>query len=168
MNNENKLYKLTCLISPLFNQEQLGKIVQDIKQGIINSEGSISEEISLNDVVKKRIAYPIKKYLEAFYLNINFLLPAQATSKLHQYLDSKKDIIRFLITTRQQSKIKPVKSSKKAFSSKIVEKIEPLSIKETPKETVKEKSVPEPIISESKRKAKIEELDKKLEEILNE
>ena len=160
MNKENKSYQLTCFLSPLLNQEKLDEYVQKVKQIIIDNNGSIPEAISSN-LVKKNLPYKIQKHQEAFYLNLNFLLPALEMNKLCQQLNLKKSIIRYLITIQKQPKEnkEKIKSKliKEAIDSKMIDKIEPLVFKHT-----KEKA------PEKNRKVKIKELDKKLDEILNE
>ncbi len=159
MNQENKSYQLTCLFPSSLNQEKIGAIAQKIKQLIIAEKGSISEiEGRLIEPIKKNLSYPIKKHLEAFYWNLNFLLSVQAINKLRQQLDSEKNIIRYLINA-QETKTETVKKriSKKPLDD-MVDKIEPLADKEQAQEKIS---------SDKKEKVKIEELDKKLEEILN-
>ncbi|NQV00858.1 MAG: 30S ribosomal protein S6 [Parcubacteria group bacterium] len=160
MNKENKSYQLTCFLSPLLKQEKLDEFIQKLKQIIIDNNGSVQEG-TLSGPIKKTLPYKIKKHQEAFYLNLNFLLPVSETNKLCQQLNLKKNIIRYLITIQKQpkenkEKIKS-KLTKEAIDPKMIDKIEPLVFRYT-----KEKA------PEKERKVKIKELDKKLDEILNE
>ncbi len=162
MDEETKSYNLTCFISPLINQEKLEKIIQNIKKWITDKGGSISDEVAASKSEKKRLAYPIQKHREAFYLALNFLLPTQLTNSLNQYLTLEKDIIRYSIFTKPKSKPTP-----EAIEYKTVKKIEPFFGKgiSPPKKPAREE------VAHGRReeeKVKIEDLDKKLEEILNE
>jgi len=161
MNEENKKYKLTCLFSPLVDQKKLEEVSQKIKKWIIEKGGSLSEKENPLLGLKKNLAYPLKKYRQAFYFNLNFLLASQLINQLGQQLNLEKDILRHLIITKQKIKSKPIRE---AIDHKIVDRIEPLVAKEIPlsKKPTQEKTPPE-----KKEKVKIEELDKKLEEILN-
>ena len=107
------------------------------------------------------MAYPIKKCQEAFYFSLNFVLPIQAVNELNKQLSSNDNILRHLIaqTRPPQSQIKPKKEQKESLDFGIVDKIEPLPKEKTPAIISDQK--------EKKEKVKIEELDKKLEEILN-
>jgi small subunit ribosomal protein S6 len=173
MNQENKSYQITLFLPPILNQEKVNEVIEKIKQMIIKQGGSLTEEnLSAN---LKRLAYPIKKHQEAFYLSFNFSLPNQAIESLNQQLNLENNIIRYLITLKEKLKTKPDKEVKEVIDyDKIVEKIEPLpeekpSTSPEPSLTKKE-SIPESTetsTTEKKEKAKIEELDKKLEEILN-
>lgn len=166
MNQENKTYRLTCLFSPLLGLEELGKLVQEIKKEITDQEGFfIGKEVSAVNLIKKRLTYPIKKYQEAFFLNINFFLPAQLIEQFKKQITLKENIIRSLVSIQKKEKVQEEKIEE-SFNFEMIDKVEPLSEERTkikeiaPKEDLTErKSV--------KEKVKIEELDKKLEEILN-
>jgi len=161
MAEKNKQYQLTCLFSPLLEQKKIEEISQKIKKWIIEKGGSFSEKEKSIIGFKKRLAYPLKKYQEAFYLNFDFLLTGQLISQLNQRLNLEKDILRYLIAFKQKPKSKPVQED---IDYQIANKIEPLVAKEVP---LSKKPIPDKVTLEKKEKVKIEELDKKLEEILN-
>ncbi len=160
MAEENKQYQLTCLFSPLLEQKKIEEISQKIEKWIIAKGGSFSKKEKSSVNFKKRLAYPLKKYQEAFYLNFNFLLTGQLISQLNQQLNLEKDILRYLINFKQKAKPKPVRED---IDYQIASKIEPLVAQEIP---LSKKTVPDKVTLEKKEKVKIEELDKKLEEIL--
>lgn len=149
MTEEYKNYQLICLFSPLLEEPAIEKISQKIKD-------SADREISSN-LIKKRLAYPIKKYQEAFQLTLNFSAAGQNIRQISQQLNLEGDVLRYLILKQAPIKEKPVKEKAKTkLAAKLSEKIEPLVAQEIPLKEEKEKG-----------KFKIEELDKKLEEILN-
>jgi len=162
--NENKSYQLTCLFLPSLDQEKIGEIIQKIKGLITTENGSISET---TEPIKKNLAYPIKKHLEAFYWSSSFLLSAQAINKFRKQLDLEKNILRYLINIKK-IETDPIKKevAQKPLLDEMVDKIEPLEVpmqdRDLDQDVKKEK-----ISSDKKEKVKIEELDKKLEEILN-
>jgi len=161
MDQKNKLYQLTCLFPPTVTSEKIDQLVDKIKDGITSCGGSLSDEIPSSNPIKKTLAYPIKKCREAFYFTLNFVLPIQAVNELNKQLSSNDNILRHLIaqTRPPQSQIKPKKEQKESLDFGIVDKIEPLPKEKTPAIISDQK--------EKKEKVKIEELDKKLEEILN-
>ncbi|MBU1176909.1 MAG: 30S ribosomal protein S6 [Patescibacteria group bacterium] len=157
-NQENKLYHLTCLFDTSTNTEKINQIIEETRQIITSNEGTTLERNYSSEPIKKNLAYPMKKQNEAFYWDFNFSLSPKIISKLEQTLRHKKSIIRYIVTNRKELKKKIVK---KPIDFKIIDKIEPLPdevIEKTPK-----KEEPKSI----KEKIKIEDLDKKLEEILN-
>lgn len=150
MAKETKQYQLTCLLSPLLEQKKIEEIGQKIKKWIIEKGGSFPEKEKSLLALKKSLAYPVKKYREVFYFNFDFLLTSPVISQFSQQLNSEKDILRYLIALKKKPKSKPIRE---AIDYRMTDKIEPLVAKEIP-------------LSE-KPKVKIEEIDKKLEEILN-
>ena len=96
----------------------------------------------IKDFFYKRIylAYPIKKIKQAFLVSVEFKAGRDKIESIKQQVKDIKSIIRHLVITKYPEKIKPV--SVKAKRPKIKTK--------------------------AKEKIKIEELDKKLEEILEE
>jgi small subunit ribosomal protein S6 len=168
MTEDAKQYQMTCLFPPSLNQEQLDKAIQKIKQLIITQGGSFSQE--KNPTVQlKRIAYPINKHQEAFYAILNFSLPTQMMEVLAQQLNLENILIRYLITGQAQPKAKIDKEIKETIDyNKMVEKVESMSVQKKSTPINPELSLKnEKPVSEIKEKAEIEELDKKLEEILN-
>ena len=172
MTEENKTYQLTYLLSPLLEQKKLEEISQKIKKWIIEKGGSLSEKENLSPGFKRNLAYPLKKYYQAFYFNLNFILASQLINQFSQQLNLEKDILRHFIIIKKKIKSKPIQET---IDRKIVDRIEPLVAKEIP---LSKKPTQEKIPSIKKltrggsapdrEKVKIEELDKKLEEILNE
>lgn len=188
MNGENQLYQLSCHFSPLLDQNQLEGIVQDLKKMIAANESFVltEGELSAGNIQRKKLAYPIQKYQEAFYLSFDFLANSQNINQFNNQLNLNKDILRHLIVAKQ----KPSSSPKEIIDYKATEQIEFLSRKKKmavgdglelsapAQEVAKKKAVkkitakkrqPKQIAANEKdreEKAKIEELDKKLEEIL--
>jgi len=155
MTEENKPYQLNILFSPLLEQNKVEEIIEKIRQKITAESGSFSGEKSL---LRRRLAYPIKKHSEAFACVFNFLLPSGMVNKIEKYLGSEKNIIRHLVTVRKIPKAKPLKEK---IDLKMIDKIEPF------KERIITEEEPVKKTLFKKEKVKIEELDKKLSEILN-
>lgn len=163
MNKENKSYQLTCLFLSSLNQEKIDEIIQKIKQLITAENGSISETTK---PIKKNLAYQIKKHSEAFFWSPSFLLSAEAINKFRQQLDLEKNILRYLINIKKTETDPIKKETSKKSLNEMVDKIEPLIDKKMSLGEMAKKPVKEKISSDKKEKVKIEELDKKLEEIL--
>lgn len=134
-----KSYELTYLISPHLSEDELKNLQEKVKL-LIQKEGGVLNEIKLP--VEKKLSYPIKKQEKAFLGNLSFTLEENKLENLQQQLKSEEKILRFLILNKKLE-LKPTKPKKKI-------------IKITPKIPPKEKKV------------ELEEIDKKLEEILNE
>lgn len=153
MNEENQLYQLSCHLSPLTEQGKLEQIVEEMRNLITAHDGLIlaQEELSVENIRRKKLAYPIKKYRESLYLTFNFLAPD--ISQINGQLTLNKDILRHMIVAKQKPNNAPKEIIDYKATKQIAQKEEPVR-------------KPEPVV-EKKEKMKIEELDKKLEEILN-
>ena len=190
-NLKTKPYQITFFLSPELasqgeNQEKLNEVVQKIKQEITDKGGSLETpetESSLTNLIKKTLAYPIQKYQEAFYLSLNFLLPPRMIKQFRQQLNLEDNILRYLITARPIAKkiipetfpgSRKTKTPRAQLTPKkpfldfgMIDKIEPLSATEPSLTSPEDKTITPSQKKEKPEKVEIEELDKKLEEILN-
>ncbi len=118
-------------------------------------------------------AYPIKKYEEVLMGIINFRLSPKKLVDFQNKLNLEKNIIRSMVTTLSPIKeVKPLRQRRtSAFGTKFGEtgpsygnRGKPTSfLKESKKTTLLKKPK-----LEKKKKVELKEIDKKLEEILNE
>lgn len=123
-------------LTPILDSSQRDVLFKEIEKKIANLEGKIEDKF----IEKKFFAYPVKKHREGFLGQLNFSLEKSRLSELQQYLSKRKDVIRTLL--EQKKIIREVSRVKEDIRKPVTRKI----IK--------------------KDKVKIEELDKKLEEIL--
>lgn len=154
-------YELTFILSPDLGEEEISSFEHEIEKNIENLEGTLKKKGKLE---KRSLSYPIKKFQSGYYLVVNFLFSPEKLEELYSALKHKKEILRYIITvvekpslakTIEDKKPKPVARGSD-LSGKIpkVEKIKKLT---------EEKPSPK---KASKSKTKLEEIDKKLEEIL--
>jgi len=166
MNQELRLYQLKIVFSPLLEKEKIREIFEGLKKKIEQNNGAITKEIpSLESENRKtRFFYPIKKFLEGYYQTIVFSTSPDSISQIDNYLHLQKSgVLRFMLTSKKAEKAKPFKED---FGSEMIDKIEPL--KETLEETKpKEETKTEKKPRVKREKVKLEELDKKLKEILD-
>jgi len=179
--DETKFYQATFLLSPLLESNQIEEIFEKIKKIIQQKGGFLSQEINpLDKVTKKKLAYPIQKQAEAFYLTFDFSLPSPFQIKeINEQINLEKNILRYFIAAQPKPKKEKEKKAeakiKKVLNSKIIDKIKPLTestespqSEKTDEPKTKPESEKEPAQKKkTKEKATLQELDKKLEEILN-
>ena len=159
MNENTKQYQIMMVFPPVLNPKELEEAIGRTKQIIIDHEGSFSENKITPEPQLKKLSYPINKYEEAFYLTINFSLPMKSMEEVNKQLNLGNDLIRYVITMHNKKRIIPEQT---IDYNKMIEKVEPIR-----QEPIKQKSILKKPI---KRiiKSEIEDLDKKLEEILSE
>lgn len=139
--NDQKLYEISYLLTDDMPEEIAIEEFQKTKNTAVDLGGSVQKETLPK---KRRLAYQIKKQTSAYFANFYFYLDPSKIKELENKLKLEKNILRHLLTevdknqTKEETKIRRV----------ITDKIKPVSGKK-PEE-----------------KTQIEELDKKLEEIL--
>ena len=143
-------YELLYIVPANYTEDELGPLKETVKTLITKAGGTITLEDNLG---KKKLVYPIKKAHNGYYLLYEFDLDGKALLKLNTDLKLTSEILRHLI----------VKQS--AFAPNMIEltkenaKKEEREAQKKPKEKKKEEKVDSRI--------KLEELDKKLDEILD-
>lgn len=137
-------YELTYLIWPEFSEEEIKSYSEKIDSFIIAEGGKLEKN---QNPVKTILGYSIKGKTEAFLITIEFFLEAEKIANLEKKLKAEKQILRYIVLTKKVSK----KIHKKRTAKKEKEK--------PPKETLE---------TIGQKKVALNEIDKKIEEILNE
>ncbi len=138
MTEETKTYQLKLLFPLSLDKEKMKEIIKKIGE----------KPSSESNLVRQKLSYPIKKQSEGFSQTLDFILLPDSIKKIKNYLASEKNILRYMVIAKKAMKAKP----REEIDLKMIDKIEP----------IKEVSKPKP----KREKVKIEELDKKLKEIL--
>lgn len=133
-----KIYELICLISPNLSETELKSIEEKIIE-LLQKEGGILTSEMQGKTAKKRLAYPVKKANQAYMVNLSFELNPEKLESLREKLNSIGEIIRYS-----------------------------LMVKKSPKITKSSHRVPKITKKASQPKVELEEIEKKLEEILGE
>ncbi len=141
-------YELTYIALPNLSEEDLSKLIAKINDLIVNNGGEVKEQKA---PIKQKLAYPIKKNKNGSYITIEFLIEPEKVSSIDKILRIESSVLRHIIIALPEK----AQKTKKVRKNIPAEVIIPETIKSKP---VKKQAV--------KEKVKIEELDKKLEELL--
>ncbi len=87
-------YELVAIISPEVDEEGLSKIVEKVTQSI-DSCGGVVEE--MKKWGRRKLAYPIKKFMEADYILARFKLMPKLVKELEAEISASGDILRYLV-----------------------------------------------------------------------
>lgn len=141
-------YELTFIIHPLMEKPEADAAAEKVRN-FINELGGSVKSSAVGE--KTKLAYPIKKQVFGYYAVQQFELETEKMDELKTKLRLEKDILRHLILIYDEKKALAPKAPRKPRA------VAPSTAEETQKSIEK---------SEKAEKVKIEELDKKLEEIL--
>lgn len=88
-------YELLYIVQPTLSEEDLKSVTDDIAQTITKANG----ELLKNEVwQKKKLAYPIKKFKQGYYVLVHYRAPSDTPKKLEERMRIKEDILRFMTT----------------------------------------------------------------------
>jgi small subunit ribosomal protein S6 len=87
-------YELVAIISPEVDEEGMSKIVDKVTQSI-NSRGGAVEEIK--NWGRRKLAYPIRKFMEADYMLARFKLTPKSVKELEGEISAWGNILRYLV-----------------------------------------------------------------------
>lgn len=135
-----KYYELTYIALPDLSEEELNNLCQKVN-------GFISKESGLLDVaekpIKKTLGYPVKKQGEAFLISVYFRVAPENIKNIEKKIKETNQILRYIILTKKEP-----------------QKMERMAEKRIRKPKYKTEG--------GKEKIELKELDKKIEEILQE
>ena len=139
------MYELTYIINPLLGKIDLNATADKIR-GFINESGGQIKQEKLEE--KRKLAYPIKKQLYGYYVSVDFNLEPEKIDELQKVVADNSDVLRHCLINRDE------KSLTASITPPKRRPIRPSTVSAPAAKTKKEEKV------------KIEELDKKLDEIL--
>jgi len=139
-----KGYELNLLLSPHFSEKELGDYIDQICL-FIREKAAIEAK---KEPKKIKLAYPVKKEKEAFLFEIFFKTEPEKLKEIEKKIKEEENVLRFIIISKSEFEFKP-------------------KIPEIQKEKILTKRR-EKISSPKKEKVELKEIDKKIEEILQE
>lgn len=142
------MYELLYIVPAIYAEDELKNVIAKI-EALIKEEGA---EVVKSEVAGKlKFAYTIKRHAQGYYVLAYFNALGELLKKIDRALRLEKDVLRFMIT---------VAAKKPAAGGKIKEyvEIEPSERRFAPKQ--------QPPVVRDKDKIKLEDIDKKLDVLL--
>ena len=94
-------YEMMYILRPDLSEEQVGNAVERY-QTFISDRGA--ENIQIQNRGKRRLAYPIKKYLDGIYIQMNYQADGTQIAPLERAMRLEEEVIRYLtIKLKKQS-----------------------------------------------------------------
>ena len=106
-------YETTFIINASLEDGQIESTSNHVQEVITRNGGEIK---ALNKWGRKRLAYPIQKKNNGFYVNIEFVAPATAMAQLERLYQLDENILRFL-TIQIDEKVLKAKAAALAASA---------------------------------------------------
>lgn len=92
--NQLRDYELVVIISPQVADEDVPAALEKVGQSITDRGGTITE---VNQWGRRKLAYPIKRFLEGNYVLTQFKIEPKMTAELEASLRLAEDILRHLL-----------------------------------------------------------------------
>jgi len=148
-----KTYEVAYLISPEVAEDEVFGEAGKITSAIQDAHGLVGH---IEEPKQQRLAYPIQKKKAAYFGWTTFTTAKENLPEIEKKLKQEKNIIRYLIVEEVKRPIAPIRPARPAGPRRV------------PPKPIESKPITPfiPAAPKEEDKAKIEELDKKLEEIL--
>lgn len=164
-------YELTYIVSIKFLDDELNKVSEKVEKMITAAGGRITARESLG---RQKLAYPLKQVFQGTYLSVEFDLEGEQLKALDTALKLTSELLRHLIIKKKVRTAKEIEREKQVQERLRKEKETELNqMERAGQEKVKKLGAVEmkpveqaPEVKASKDKVSLEELDKKLDEIL--
>lgn len=143
MDEARKQYELTCILSPHIGEADLNGFKKELERMIGEKKGKI---IHFREAERKGLAYPINRQKEGIYLLSHIEIEPENVADFLKELKTKNEVLRYLIVYLEIPKQENNRPR-------------------TPRKIVKIKKITTTKSAESKG-IKLEEIDKKLDELV--
>ncbi len=171
-----KIYELTYIVSPNITLEEAQTKAKELEEQIQKNGGVI---LKSEKPIAKTLSYQIKKSGSGFISILEFQAEPEIIEEIISKLKENKDLLRHMILVKnparkfkeRRQRIKPIPATELAVEAVVEKNTEEITEQKPTPSTVKEekKATVKKVRSEkNKEKAEIEDLDKKLDEILSE
>ncbi|MDH4067813.1 MAG: 30S ribosomal protein S6 [Dehalococcoidia bacterium] len=87
-------YELVAMISPEAAEDEVSKIMDRVTESINSRGGAVGE---VKNWGKRKLAYPVKKFMEADYVLARFKLMPKSVRELESEIGTFGDILRYLV-----------------------------------------------------------------------
>ena len=140
-----KPYELTYIISSSLTGEEADKVKKDIEAFVQEKGGVI---LKSEKTVPQSLAYPIKKHSSGYFITLEFQLEEKEVKQLNTNITKEPKILRHFLIVKKPIKMMKERRTKKPFTSE-------------------ERAGVMPGTKPKEKPANLEDIDKKLDEILS-
>lgn len=87
-------YELVAIVSPELDEEGVSGIIERVTQSISSRGGEVEE---IKKWARRKLAYPIREFMEADYILARFKLMPKPVKELEAEMSAAGDILRYLV-----------------------------------------------------------------------
>lgn len=111
----NNNYEVVFIVRPDAGEDITKGIAQKVREIV---EGQSGQVIKVEEWGKRRMAYPIRKYPDGYYIFVNISAPPAASKEVERILRLNEDVIRYQTVKKIKEKIvKKTKNKKRTVQS---------------------------------------------------
>ena len=118
------------IVGSAVSDDEIPKVIEEVKKSIEKDSGKIEKT---DDLGKKKLAYPIKKTRNGYYVVVNFSATADKINDIEHSIRTSQNIIRHLIINIDDDLIRIEKD--RAIQAKLKPRIKPVEEKPAPAKT---------------------------------
>ena len=132
-------YELGFILNPEVSEEQTRAILDRVQTIVANYGGQI---VKVNQWGRRRLAYPIQRHRDGFYIFIDMILTPETVSELDRTLKVSEEVLRHLIKRRDPKAVQKERAEREARAAVPPPAARPEAVEEIP-EPVSEENTDE-------------------------
>jgi small subunit ribosomal protein S6 len=107
-------YELGFILQPEVNEEQTRAILDRVEQVVTNHGGQV---VRVNQWGRRRLAYPIQRNRDGFYVFIDMILTPESVIELDRTLKVSEDVLRHMIKRRDPKTVQREREARAAAAA---------------------------------------------------
>ena len=104
-------YELGFILNPEVSEEQTRAILDRVQTIVANYSG---QTVKVNQWGRRRLAYPIQRHRDGFYIFIDMILTPETVSELDRTLKVSEEVLRHLIKRRDPKAVQKEREEREA------------------------------------------------------
>lgn len=97
-------YELGIVVKPTLSEGELNALVEKMK-GLVTEQGGEMESVNLWG--KRKLAYPVEKYNEGYYVFFRFLLSPAKVEEINRVARLTEEILRYILVKEEKREERP-------------------------------------------------------------
>ncbi len=110
-------YELGFILNPEVSEEQTRAILDRVQTIVANYGG---QTVKVNQWGRRRLAYPIQRHRDGFYIFIDMILTPETVSELDRTLKVSEEVLRHLIKRRDPKAVQKERAEREARAAAAV------------------------------------------------